>query len=46
MHRHSVRKLDTEQQWAEWLTDTPVAFGAAICQRHAPRRILQRRRKT
>jgi CRISPR system Cascade subunit CasD len=29
---------------AEWLTDTPVAFGAEIGQRHAPRRIIQKRR--
>jgi len=29
---------------AEWLTDSPVAFGAEIGQRHAPRRIIQKRR--
>lgn len=28
----------------EWINDQPLAFGAAIGQRHAPRRILQRRR--
>lgn len=29
---------------AEWLTDSPVAFGAEIGQRHSPRRIIQKRR--
>lgn len=30
---------------AEWLTDQPVAFGAALGERHAPRRVLQVRRR-
>jgi CRISPR system Cascade subunit CasD len=30
---------------AEWLTDTPVSYGAEIGQRHAPRRIIQKRRR-
>jgi hypothetical protein len=30
---------------AEWLHDTPVAFGAPIGERHAPRRIRQMHRK-
>jgi CRISPR system Cascade subunit CasD len=31
---------------AEWLTDSPVAFGAEIGQRHAPRWVIQKRRVT
>jgi CRISPR system Cascade subunit CasD len=30
---------------AEWLNDTPVAYGAPLGQRHAPRRIRQVRKK-
>jgi hypothetical protein len=41
MHRHHKRVLDVAQQVA----DTPVAFGAAIGQRHEPRRVLQVRRR-
>jgi hypothetical protein len=30
---------------AEWLNDSPVAFGAPIGERHIPRRVRQVRRK-
>ncbi|MBL9182867.1 MAG: type I-E CRISPR-associated protein Cas5/CasD [Verrucomicrobiaceae bacterium] len=43
---HVIENPDEKETDAEWLTDTPVAFGAAIGQRHTPRRILQKRRKT
>ncbi|MFN0077385.1 MAG: hypothetical protein ACKVY0_13015 [Prosthecobacter sp.] len=43
MHRHHQRVLDVAQQVGE--NDTPVAFGAAIGGRHAPRRVRQVRRK-
>lgn len=42
---HTLESPSDEAADAEWLTDQPVAFGAAIGQRHAPRRILQKRRK-
>ena len=40
-----VEGKDAEGLDAEWLNDTPLAFGAAIGERHAPRRIRQIRRK-
>ena len=40
-----VEGKDAEGLDAEWLNDTPVAFGAPIGERHAPRRIRQVRRK-
>jgi CRISPR system Cascade subunit CasD len=43
---HVMDNPDENAEDAEWLTDQPVAFGAAIGQRHAPRRVLQLRRKT
>lgn len=41
---HTLENPAEDAPDAEWLTDQPVAFGAAIGQRHAPRRILQKRR--
>lgn len=41
---HFLENADESETDAEWLTDQPVAFGADIGQRHAPRRIVQRRR--
>jgi CRISPR system Cascade subunit CasD len=43
---HVIENPGNDAADAEWLTDTPIAFGAAIGQRHAPRRILQKRRRT
>ena len=42
---HVIEGDEAEGLDAEWLHDMPVAFGAPIGERHAPRRILQRRRK-
>ena len=42
---HVVEGTEAEGLDAEWLNDTPVAFGAPIGERHAPRRIRQVRRK-
>lgn len=42
---HVVEGKGAEGIDAEWLNDTPVAFGAPIGERHAPRRIRQVRRK-
>lgn len=42
---HVIEGKDAEGHDAEWLNDTPVGFGAAIGERHAPRRIRQVRRK-
>lgn len=42
---HVIEGEGAEGLDAEWLNDTPVAFGAAIGERHAPRRIRQVRRK-
>lgn len=42
---HVIEGETAEGQDAEWLNDTPVAFGAPIGERHAPRRIRQVRRK-
>lgn len=41
---HVLENPAESEKDAEWLTDSPVAFGAEIGQRHAPRRILQKRR--
>lgn len=43
---HVIENPSEDAADAEWLTDQPVAFGAAIGQRHEPRRILQKRRRT
>lgn len=42
---HVIEGEDAEGLDAEWLNDTPVAFGAAIGERHAPRRVRQVRRR-
>ena len=42
---HVIEGEKAEGTDAEWLNDAPVAFGAAIGERHAPRRIRQVRRK-
>lgn len=42
---HVVEGEAAEGADAEWLHDTPVAFGAPIGERHAPRRIRQMHRK-
>lgn len=42
---HVIEGGDAEGLDGEWLNDTPVAFGAPIGERHAPRRIRQIRRK-
>lgn len=42
---HVVEGRSAEGLDAEWLNDTPVAFGAPIGERHVPRRIQQIRRK-
>ena len=42
---HVIEGEGAEGLDAEWLNDTPVGFGAAIGERHAPRRIRQVRRK-
>lgn len=42
---HTIENPSEDAADAEWLTDHPVAFGAAIGQRHAPRRVLQIRRR-
>jgi len=42
---HVVEGNGAEGLDAEWLNDTPVAYGAPIGERHAPRRIRQVRRK-
>lgn len=42
---HVIEGEGAEGLDAEWLDDTPVAFGAPIGERHAPRRIRQVRRK-
>lgn len=42
---HVIEGDDAEGLDGEWLNDTPVAFGAPIGERHAPRRIRQVRRK-
>lgn len=42
---HTIENPADDAADAEWLTDQPVAFGAAIGQRHAPRRVLQVRRR-
>ncbi|HSH39142.1 MAG TPA: type I-E CRISPR-associated protein Cas5/CasD [Chthoniobacterales bacterium] len=42
---HVIEGLDAEGLDAEWLQDTPVAFGAPIGERHAPRRMRHVRRK-
>lgn len=42
---HVIEGEGAEGLDAEWLNDTPVAFGAAIGERHAPRRIRHVRRK-
>lgn len=42
---HVIEGERAEGLDAEWLNDTPQAFGAAIGERHAPRRIRQVRRK-
>jgi CRISPR system Cascade subunit CasD len=41
---HVIEGEGAEGLEAEWLNDTPVAFGAAIGERHAPRRVRQVRR--
>ncbi len=40
-----IEGKDAEGLDGEWLNDTPLAFGAPIGERHAPRRIRQIRRK-
>lgn len=42
---HVIEGTSAEGLDAEWLNDTPIAFGAKIGERHAPRRIRQIRRK-
>jgi CRISPR system Cascade subunit CasD len=42
---HVIEGEAAEGLDAEWLNDTPVAYGAQIGERHAPRRIRQVRRK-
>jgi len=42
---HVIEGKDAEGLDGEWLNDTPVAFGAAIGERHAPRRVRQVRRR-
>ncbi|MCX6879954.1 MAG: type I-E CRISPR-associated protein Cas5/CasD [Verrucomicrobia bacterium] len=42
---HVIEGEAAEGLDAEWLNDTPVAFGAPLGERHAPRRIRQVRRK-
>jgi len=42
---HVIEGESAEGQDGEWLNDTPVAFGAAIGERHAPRRVRQVRRR-
>ena len=42
---HVVEGEDAGGLDAEWINDTPVAFGARIGERHEPRRIRQVRRK-
>ena len=42
---HVIEGEGAEGLDAEWLNDTPLAFGAAIGERHAPRRVRQVRRK-
>jgi CRISPR system Cascade subunit CasD len=42
---HVIEGEAAEGQDGEWLNDTPVAFGAAIGERHAPRRLRQVRRR-
>lgn len=43
MHGRRQRAVDGAQQVGD--NDTPVAFGAAIGERHVPRRVRQVRRK-
>ena len=43
---HVVEGNAAEGLDAEWLTDMPVAFGAPVGERHAPRRIRHVRRNT
>jgi CRISPR system Cascade subunit CasD len=42
---HVIEGPDASQPDAEWIHDLPISFGASLGQRHAPRRILSRRRK-
>jgi len=42
---HVIEGAAAEGLDAEWLNDTPVAFGAPIGERHEPRRVRQVRRK-
>jgi CRISPR system Cascade subunit CasD len=42
---HVIEGDDAESLDAEWLNDTPVAFGAPLGERHVPRRVRQVRRK-
>jgi CRISPR system Cascade subunit CasD len=42
---HVIEGEAAEGLDAEWLNDTPLAFGAPLGQRHVPRRIRQVRRK-
>lgn len=42
---HVIEGEAAEGLDGEWLNDTPVAFGAAIGKRHAPRRVRQVRRR-
>lgn len=42
---HVIEGGEAEGLDGDWIHDNPVAFGAAIGQRHAPRRIRQVRRK-
>lgn len=42
---HVIEGEGAEGLDAEWLNDAPLAFGAAIGERHAPRRVRQVRRK-
>jgi CRISPR system Cascade subunit CasD len=42
---HVIEGEAAEGLDAEWLNDTPVAFGAPLGQRHVPRRIRQVRKK-
>ena len=42
---HVIEGEEAEGLDVEWLNDSPVAFGAPLGERHAPRRIRQIRRK-
>ena len=42
---HVIEGDAAERQDGEWLNDAPVAFGAPLGERHAPRRIRQVRKK-